>query len=300
MEKLGKKKIKIANNEELAYVEEGINNKKKVLLIHGNFSSSLHYIVLINNLKEKYHVLAPDMRGFGDSTYNNKIDTLKDLAFDLKLFLEAKKIEKIDCVIGWSLGGGVAMEFCANFPEVSPKMVLIASTTHKGYPVYKKDKNMQPTGEPYKNREEMATDPVQVAPLLMMINTKNFELMSQAFRAMYVKDPDKELNKIMVEDSLKQKNLVDADWAISTINMSNTPNPYNKGDGTIKNIKAKTLHMWGVMDLYLAPEFMTLDNYNALKENSIYKKYNSSHMIFIDDEINAKNDIIDFIEGKLK
>ena len=39
MEKLNKKKIKLTNNEELAYVEVGEGNKT-IVLIHGNYSSS--------------------------------------------------------------------------------------------------------------------------------------------------------------------------------------------------------------------------------------------------------------------
>lgn len=292
-----KKYINLPNGEKLAYLEEGIENKKTLLLIHGNFSSSMHFVVLINNLKDKYHLLVPDMRGFGDSTYNNRISSLRQLGDDLSLFLNELKIKKVDGVIGWSLGAGVAMEFAAHHSDMLDRLILIAATTHKGYPIYKKDSNMQSIlGEVYSSPEEMATDPVHVLPLLSVIQTQNFDAMSQAFRAMYVKDPDVELNKVMVNESLKQKNLMDADWAISNINMSKTPNGYNNGENTIKNIKCPVMHMWGRQDLYLAPEYMTLDNFNALKDKSILKTYDTSHMIFIDDEINSTKDIVEFME----
>ncbi|HHT82322.1 MAG TPA: alpha/beta hydrolase [Acholeplasmataceae bacterium] len=54
--------------------------------------------------------MAPDFRGFGDSSYNTKITIFIDLVEDIKLFMEAKGVTSA-YVIGWSMGGGVAMEW---------------------------------------------------------------------------------------------------------------------------------------------------------------------------------------------
>ena len=83
--------------------------KKTLLLIHGNFSSSLFFTPMFDRLPKDIKVIAPDLRGFGDSTYYRRISSLNDLAEDLYLFMQAKDIKKVD-VIGWSLGGGVALE----------------------------------------------------------------------------------------------------------------------------------------------------------------------------------------------
>lgn len=297
MTNLKKKKIELANGETLAYIEEGNPNNETFLLIHGNFSSSLHFMRAIKNYKDHYHILAPDLRGFGDSTYHTRISSFKELADDLALFLEAKKI-KSAYILGWSLGGGVAMEMAARHPNMVRKMILVSSTTHKGYPVFKKDQNLQPIiGATYASPEEMATDPVQVLPLLTAQKTHNYETMDQAFGAMFLVKPDPEERKIMINESLKQVNLIDADWAISTINMSTEPSAYSEGDGTINNVKCPTLHLWGMNDLWLAPEYMTLDNYNALKHVSEIIRYpNCGHVIFIDQEEKSTKDILDFLK----
>lgn len=139
--KINKKYLTLSNQETLAYIEEGNPKNKTILLIHGNFSSGAHYLILINRLKEHYHVIAPDMRGFGDSTYHNRIKSLKELGDDLILLMDELKI-KSAVIAGWSLGGGVAMEMAAHYPKRIEKLILISSTTHKGYPVYQKDENL--------------------------------------------------------------------------------------------------------------------------------------------------------------
>ncbi len=296
---LDKKKIKLSNRETLAYLEENVNGKETVLLVHGNFSSSAHWLRMIEDLKGKYHLLVPDLRGFGDSTYNNRISSFKELADDLALFLKEKKVEKAH-VFGWSLGGGVAMELAANHPKLVTKMVLIGSTTHKGYPVFKKDADgNQLVGECYASPEEMSTDPVQVAPLLFVQKTQNLEFMKQALVSLASKPiPDAELT-LYASESLKQANLIDADWAISTLNMSAEPSHYSKGSDTIKNIKCPVLHMWGSKDIWLAPEYMTLDNYNALRDNSkLIYYYDCGHMVFYDKREESVKDIINFLESE--
>ena len=295
--KLTKKKIKIANGETLAYIEEGNPENKTLLLVHGNFSSGMHYYRAIKNLSPEFHIIAPDMRGFGDSTYNNRISTLKELGDDLILLLDALKIDKA-FVLGWSLGGGVVMEMAAHHPERVEKLVLVASTTHCGYPVFKKDKNMQQIlGEVYSSPEEMGTDPVQVLPLLNAQRNQDFDAMSKGYAAMFLVQPEEEEKEMMIKEALKQVNLIDADWAISGINMSNKPSAYNPGEGTINNIKCPVLHLWGMKDLWLAPEYMTLDNYTALKEQSTIIRYpECGHIIFIDKEEESTKDIIKFLK----
>ncbi|MGI6787742.1 MAG: alpha/beta fold hydrolase [Acholeplasmataceae bacterium] len=295
---LNKQKIALPNGETLAYLEENPKGKETVLLVHGNFSSSAHWLRMIENLKGKYHVLAPDLRGFGDSTYHQRIKSFKELADDLALFLKEKKVDQAH-VFGWSLGGGVAMELAANHPAVVKKVVLIASTTHKGYPVFKKDaEGNQLVGECYASPEEMATDPVQVAPLLGIITTKNVDFMKQALSALAVKPlPDAELT-LYASESVKQANLIDADWAISTLNMSHEDSHYSKGTDTIKNIKCPVLHLWGSKDIWLAPEYMTLDNYNAIRDNSkLIYYYDCGHMVFYDKSEESFNDIINFLNS---
>ncbi|MBQ2909158.1 MAG: alpha/beta hydrolase, partial [Clostridia bacterium] len=62
-----KKTISIGN-ETIAYIDRG--EGEVILMIHGNMSSSVHYLPLIEKLSPKFRCVALDLRGFGDSTYN--------------------------------------------------------------------------------------------------------------------------------------------------------------------------------------------------------------------------------------
>ncbi|MFH0767593.1 MAG: alpha/beta hydrolase [Bacillota bacterium] len=175
-----KNKITLKNGEVISYVEQG-KGEKTLILIHGNFSSSLHFSPLLERLPKDIHVLAPDLRGFGDSSYYRRISSLADLANDVHLFMEAKGVKQA-YVIGWSLGGGVALELAANRPKEVISLVLINSTTHRGYPIFKKNESGQPmVGQVYESADALGKDSVQVLPLLEAQKNKNFAIMSYIF-----------------------------------------------------------------------------------------------------------------------
>jgi hypothetical protein len=54
--------------QEIFYREAGANNKQTIVLLHGFPTSSHMYRDLIPKLSDKYHVLAPDYPGFGNSS----------------------------------------------------------------------------------------------------------------------------------------------------------------------------------------------------------------------------------------
>ena len=84
------KKFVNIGRETLAYLDEG--QGEVVLMIHGNMSSSVHYEPLISRIKDRYRCIAVDLRGFGDSTYHDRFDSLAELAEDVNLLLEKLEI----------------------------------------------------------------------------------------------------------------------------------------------------------------------------------------------------------------
>ena len=55
-------------NQSIFYREAGVENKKTIVLLHGFPTSSHMYRDLIPKLSNKYHVIAPDYPGFGNSS----------------------------------------------------------------------------------------------------------------------------------------------------------------------------------------------------------------------------------------
>lgn len=289
-----KKYIHLKNGETYAYLEKG--SGKPLILIHGNLSSSLYYLPLIERLPENIRVIALDLRGFGDSSYLSKFDSLANLSTDIQLFMSELKIEKAS-IAGWSLGGGVAMEFASRYPRSVDKLILINSTTHKGYPIFKKDKNNAPIlTEGYKSKDELATDPLQVKPILEAIATENAFFMSYIYDlTIYTHNkPTPEANQLYIKETLKQRCLVDADYALACLNMSDVPNLYTKGDGSIKNIKADTLMFWGTLDKTV-PEYMVLDNLDALPQAKYVKFEQCGHSPLVDKPDELAKEILKFI-----
>jgi pimeloyl-ACP methyl ester carboxylesterase len=292
-----KREIVLKNGEVIKYLEQGIGDQT-LLLVHGNFSSCLHFSSLLEKIPKDIHVVAPDLRGYGDSTYYRSIDSLADFAQDLIFFLEAKGIDKVN-LLGWSLGGGVAMEMAARYPKVVERLILINSTTHRGYPIFKKDDQGQmKIGEAYRSKEELATDKVQVIPLLEAQKTNNFAVMNYIFdMTIYtVNKPNPDDNEMWIKESLKQRNLVDADWALANLNMSDQHNFYNAGTQNIQSIKVPVLHTWSKQDI-VVPEYMVLENVKALEEQSKYIVYDQcGHSPFVDVLDQITKDILEFIQ----
>lgn len=286
------KKFISIGTETLAYLDEG--QGPVVVMVHGNMSSSVHYEPLITRIKDKYRCIAVDLRGFGDSSYNNRFDTLEELADDVAAFTDALGIDSF-YLVGWSNGGGVSLRLCAKYPEKVKKFFDIEGAGLKGYPLYKKE-NYQSTGKPYANKEEMAGDPMQVAPVLGIFAKGDAAMMTSIWDATIytVNKPTREQNDLWMSETLKQRNLVDLDWALATLNMSDEYTPYGKGDGSIKNIKCPVALTMAEKDI-VVPDYMVLDNYNALGDLATLLPYeNCGHSPMVDCPDRLAEDVCKF------
>lgn len=71
----------------------------------------------MTKLSKHVRCISPCMRGFGYSSYVNKIESFKDLAQDLKLFInENLKLDSF-YVSGHQMGGCVALELAYLMPK---------------------------------------------------------------------------------------------------------------------------------------------------------------------------------------
>lgn len=117
-------KVMLANGETITYRKrEG--GEEQIVLVHGNMTSSKHWDLLMEAMDARFTIYALDMRGFGGSTYLNRITSIKDFSDDLKLWLDELGLKGFT-LVGWSTGGNVAMQFCADYPSYCHKLVLFA------------------------------------------------------------------------------------------------------------------------------------------------------------------------------
>ncbi len=288
-----KKTVKLSK-ETYAYLD--IGEGKPLLMVHGNVSSGVHYLPLIERLRGEYRCIAPDLRGFGDSTYVERFDGMYELADELAEFIEALKLGSVP-VVAWSAGGAVALALAARHGALVEKLFLMESASHKGYPLYKKSKSFTNMyGKTYADKEEMAFDPVQVAPLLNIISTKNAVGMSAIWNSTIytVGKPSTEDNDVYIAESLKERCLVDLDWALATFNMSDAYTPYTRGDGAIANVTCPVALTMADKD-FTVPDWMVMENVNAIKGGKLIAYVNCGHSPVIDCPDRLADDVKTFV-----
>ncbi len=95
------------------YREAGNRNAPKVLLLHGYAASSFMYRGLIPMLADKYHVIAPDLPGFGFTeapargkyayTFDQLAKTIGQFTEQLKMERYAMQVFDYGAPVGWRL-----------------------------------------------------------------------------------------------------------------------------------------------------------------------------------------------------
>ncbi|AXI08187.1 alpha/beta hydrolase [Oceanobacillus zhaokaii] len=243
------KKILLTNGEELAYRErEG--GEDVVLLVHGNMTSSVHWDVVIENLAPEYKVYAIDLRGFGGSSYRRPILAIKDFAKDLQLFVDALHLQDF-ALVGWSLGGTVCQQFCADYPGYCNRLFLLASGSSRGYGCYPLGEDGLPdVANRYQTfeavKEDDKTKIVQTA-----YDTLNYDFLRQMWdMVIYVDNkPAPEKYQTYLEDMTTQRNLAECYHALNIFNLSAVHNGLVDGEDKIKDIQIPVLIAWGENDM---------------------------------------------------
>ena len=109
---------------ETNYYVAGEGNGRKILLLHGMTSSGDAFRELMVGLADEYHLIAPDIPGFGFSEATTPY-TLNHLVEWVAAFRDALEIPQCS-VIGHSFGGVVSSRFALAYPEDVTCLVLIA------------------------------------------------------------------------------------------------------------------------------------------------------------------------------
>lgn len=268
--------------ETLAYRTCGAGDN--VVLIHGNMSSSVHWQTTMEHLEGKYRVFAPDIRGFGDSSYNQRFDSLHELALDLELFLDEAGIDTCS-LVGWSTGGGVVLEMAADLPGRIKKAILVESVPPTGYPMFKKDSSGQPIlSELLKTKEEIAADPVQVAPVLDAYATGNREMMRMIWNAVIynrVQPPAGDYEQYL-DAMMKQRNLVDIDYSLLTFNITDKPTGSAPGSNRISKIQCPVTMIHGKLDL-VVPYGWAVEAQKSIPDAKLITLDSTGHSPITDD-----------------
>jgi pimeloyl-ACP methyl ester carboxylesterase len=97
-----------------------------LLLIHGMAGTCENWRDVIEPLARHHTVIAPDLPGHGLSAGGSGDYSLGNLAAGLRDLLLVLGHERAT-LVGHSLGGGIAMQFAYQFPEMVERLVLVSS-----------------------------------------------------------------------------------------------------------------------------------------------------------------------------
>lgn len=247
--------VSIPRGEKIAY-RTAETTGPWVVLLHGNMSSSVHWQTTMEALEKDFRVIAPDLRGFGDSSYNAPFSSLHELALDVEEVLDVVLSGDDFSLVGWSTGGGVAMEIAADWPSRVTRLVTLSSVATNGYPLYKKDAGGHPiVGQLCQTKEEIAADPVQVKPVLDAYATGNREMLRAIWNAVIYNQhqPNDEEYEQYLTAIMKQRNLVDVDYSLLTFNITQQTNGAVEGNGRANNITCPVVILQGEQDMVVPP-----------------------------------------------
>jgi pimeloyl-ACP methyl ester carboxylesterase len=95
-----------------------------VVLLHGFAETSHMWLPLIAKLSDKHTVIAPDLRGFGQSSAPSDGYTKAAMAQDIQALLKSLEFDRIR-LVGHDIGLMVAYAYAAQYPGEVERLVLM-------------------------------------------------------------------------------------------------------------------------------------------------------------------------------
>lgn len=110
-------------NIQLSYLEQKLG-EEPLLLLHGMGDHALVWSSLAEYLGDRYHIIAPDLRGHGDSSKPKQGYTFPDVIADLDALLEHLGWQQVH-VLGHSWGAKTLLIWAQQSPELFQSLILV-------------------------------------------------------------------------------------------------------------------------------------------------------------------------------
>jgi len=112
----------VLHGDRMAYRRAG--SGPVLLLLHGIAGSSSTWLAAMRLLETRFTLIAPDFLGHGDSDKPDGDYSLGNHASAMRDLLHVLDVERVT-VVGQSFGGGVALQFSYQYPELCERLVLV-------------------------------------------------------------------------------------------------------------------------------------------------------------------------------
>jgi pimeloyl-ACP methyl ester carboxylesterase len=109
----------------LHYVDWGNARKPPLLLVHGGRDHCRNWDWVAQALRDDWHVIAPDLRGHGDSQWSpDGSYTMAGYLYDLAQLIHQQQLSPVT-IIAHSLGGNITLRYAGIYPESVVKIAAI-------------------------------------------------------------------------------------------------------------------------------------------------------------------------------
>jgi pimeloyl-ACP methyl ester carboxylesterase len=112
------------NGVEVYYEVHGTGDP--LVLLHGGFGAIEMFGPALDRLAQRHTVIAPDLQGHGRTLPFDRPMTFENMADDIAGLIEWLGYETAD-VVGYSMGGGVALNLGLRHPELVRRLVLVST-----------------------------------------------------------------------------------------------------------------------------------------------------------------------------
>lgn len=107
------------------YADWGNDAAPPLILIHGGRDHCRSWDLIARSLRRHYHVLAPDLRGHGDSEWTNGGSySLPEYVYDLARLVRLTGANEA-AMVGHSMGGMIGLAFAGTFPDKVSSLVVL-------------------------------------------------------------------------------------------------------------------------------------------------------------------------------
>jgi pimeloyl-ACP methyl ester carboxylesterase len=114
----------------LHYTDWGNGSAPPLILVHGGLDQSRSWDAVARALRATFHVVAPDLRGHGDSDWaTGSSYSLSDHVYDLTCLIKSAGLEQV-AIVSHSMGGMVSLTYAGAFPEKVSRLAVLDGVTN--------------------------------------------------------------------------------------------------------------------------------------------------------------------------
>ena len=119
--------LAVRKNLDIVYSEGGKRGAPVLILLHGYYGDRNNWNRVAYQLRDRFHLIIPDLPGHGDSSVHPEADyTFAETSFVLSDFIDQLKIRRFN-LAGHSMGGGIAIQWAMSRGKQIDRMILVDS-----------------------------------------------------------------------------------------------------------------------------------------------------------------------------